>query len=222
MNTELELYIPRLEDLWFYQKMMSDPETMSYNAGWDVDYAGYHQDTGCIDYPDEQLPGWHAYWVGQEPTRFYAYIRRKTDGAWIGDVNFHYIPEDDWHDVGIVIYAPYRGMGFSVPALRLLLDRAFRICSIRTLHNEFETTRDVAWIIHRKVGFQEIGMVDGLLQMVITKDDYLSEIEPITLDDKIRDAELRKKPTSSSTSDDEQRQLVKDFPIPLPKCEREK
>lgn len=39
---ELELYIPKLEDLWFYQKMMSDPETMSYNAGWDVEYDGYH------------------------------------------------------------------------------------------------------------------------------------------------------------------------------------
>lgn len=47
---KLELYIPKLEDLWFYQKMMSDPETMSYNAGWDVDYDGYHRDTGCIDY----------------------------------------------------------------------------------------------------------------------------------------------------------------------------
>lgn len=38
---ELELYIPKLEDLWFYQKMMSDPETMSYNAGWGVEYDGY-------------------------------------------------------------------------------------------------------------------------------------------------------------------------------------
>lgn len=52
---ELELYIPQPEDLWFYQQMMSDPETMSYNAGWNVDYPGYHRDTGCIDYPDEAL-----------------------------------------------------------------------------------------------------------------------------------------------------------------------
>ena len=33
---QLELYVPKLEDLWFYQKMMSDPETMSYNANWDA------------------------------------------------------------------------------------------------------------------------------------------------------------------------------------------
>ena len=52
---QLELYIPKLEDLWFYQKIMADPETMSYNAGWDVEYEGYHRDTGCNDYPDAVL-----------------------------------------------------------------------------------------------------------------------------------------------------------------------
>ena len=39
---KLELYIPKPKDIWFYQQMMSDSETMSYNAGWDVDYEGYH------------------------------------------------------------------------------------------------------------------------------------------------------------------------------------
>ena len=32
ITRELELYIPKREDLWFYQQMMADPETMSYNA----------------------------------------------------------------------------------------------------------------------------------------------------------------------------------------------
>ena len=160
----VELYIPKLEDLWFYQKMMSDPETMSYNDPWG----------GCIDYPDEVLPDWYAHWVGQEPERFYAYIKRSSDGAWIGDVCFHYTSEQDWWDMGIVIYAPYRGKGYAVPALRLLLDQAFRVCGISRLHNDFETTRDAAWAIHRKVGFKEMGVEDGLLQLMITKEDYLS------------------------------------------------
>ena len=103
---QLELYIPKLEDLWFYQKMMSDPETMAYNANWDVDYDGYHKDTGCIDYLDEVLPDWYKSWVGREPERFCAYIKRSSDGAWIGAVNFHYTPEKEWWDMGIVIYAP--------------------------------------------------------------------------------------------------------------------
>lgn len=28
----IELYIPRQDELWFAQKMLADPDTMSYNA----------------------------------------------------------------------------------------------------------------------------------------------------------------------------------------------
>ncbi|MDO5755398.1 MAG: hypothetical protein Q4P28_04115 [Tissierellia bacterium] len=31
---EIKLYIPRLEELDFYQFLLGDPETMSYNAAW--------------------------------------------------------------------------------------------------------------------------------------------------------------------------------------------
>ena len=41
----LELYIPKVEDYWYEEKIQSDPKTMSYNAGWDVSYFGYHYDT---------------------------------------------------------------------------------------------------------------------------------------------------------------------------------
>ena len=169
---QLELYIPKPEDLWFFQKMMSDPETMSYNAGWDVEYDGYHRDTGCVDYPDEVLPDWYSHWVGQEPQRFYAYIKRTSDGVWIGDVNFHYTPEKDWWDMGIVIYAPFRGKGYAVPALKLMLDHAFRECGIARIHNDFEITRSVALRIHKKAGFREIGVENGIVQLLITREDY--------------------------------------------------
>ncbi len=47
--------------------------------------------------------------------------------------------------MGIVINAPCCGRGYAVHALKLLLDHAFR----------------------------ELGVEDGLLQMMITREDYL-------------------------------------------------
>lgn len=174
---QLELYVPKPEDLWFFQKMTSDPETMSYNANWDVDYDGYHRDTGCVDYPNEKLTDWYKDWVGQEPERFYAYIQRGSDGAWIGDVSFHYASEKAWWDIGIVLYAPYRGRGYAVPALKLLLDYAFRVCGVTRIHNDFSVSRNeiAALETHRKAGFKELGEVNGFLQMMITKEEYLRE-----------------------------------------------
>lgn len=171
----LELYIPKVEDMWFFQQMRSDPDTMSYNANWDVDYDGYHRDTGCIDIPKSE---WKLYAPkeGDEPERFFAYIQRGSDGVWIGDVSFHYTPEKDWWDMGIVIFAPYRGKGYAVPALRLMLDHAFRNCGVTRIHNDFELARNEvpAWKTHRSAGFKELGVEDGFLQMMITREDYFN------------------------------------------------
>ena len=47
----IELYVPKLDDYWYEEKIENDPLTMSYNAGFNVSYYGYHYDTGCIDFP---------------------------------------------------------------------------------------------------------------------------------------------------------------------------
>lgn len=175
---ELELYVPCLDELNFRQLMMADPDTMSYNAGWDVSYPGYHPDTGCIDFPESEWADWYDYFIGHEPERYFAYIRRTSDGAFLGEVNFHYTPEKDWWDMGIVIHAPYRGMGYAVPALRLMLKHAFEKCGITCIHNDFETARNeqAAWKTHLAAGFRETGDVDGFKQMFITREDYFSLI----------------------------------------------
>ncbi len=171
---KLELYVPKPEELWFRQQMMSDPETMSYNAGWDVSYNGYHEETGCVDFPKADWAEWYDCWIGHEPERFYAYIKRCSDGEWVGEINFHYTPEMDWWDMGIVIYAPYRGMGYSVTALRLMLDHAFQSCGVTRIHNNFEVARNEisAWRAHLSAGFRETGMIDGFKEMIITREDY--------------------------------------------------
>ena len=172
----LELYVPQIKDLWFRQKMLSDPETMAYNANYDMDFEGYHKDTGCIDFPESKWNEWHEYWCGEQNNadseRFYAYVVRPSDGAFIGEVNYHYVPDKDWWDIGIVIYAPYRGNGYSVPALWLLVAQAFGCGHAVRLHNAFETDRTAALKCHLKVGFRDTGIENGVQHLILTEEDY--------------------------------------------------
>jgi diamine N-acetyltransferase len=169
---KLDLYIPKIDELWFYQKMMSDPDTMSYNANYDVSYRGYHKETGCIDFPKEEWEDWYSWWIGQEPKRFFAYIRRCEDSEWIGNINFHYNSQKDWYDMGIVLYSHYRGKGYAQEALKLLLEHAFNDCDVNAIHNDFETTRVAARKAHIKAGFKEISVTNDLVELLITKADY--------------------------------------------------
>ena len=173
----LELYVPGPDELRFREEMLSDPETMSYNANWDIDSCGYHKETGCIDFPKSEWDAWYKDWIGNEPESFYAYIRRVSDGAFIGDVNFHYTPEKEWWDMGIVICAPYRGRGYAVPALRLMLSHAFRDCGVTRLHNDFEITRSAALNVHLAAGFRITDDRDGIVHVMLTKEEFLRGCE---------------------------------------------
>ncbi len=163
-DNELELYVPAREDGWFYKRMMTDPETMAYNAPW-------FPPDGCIPDPEGEWEGLQYGWIGAEPERFYAYLRRTSDGAFVGDVCFHYTPERDWWDMGVVICAQERGKGFGKQGLRLLADYAFAH-GVKRLHNEFETTRDAAYAMHRAVGFRETGTDGGIVELMLTKEEF--------------------------------------------------
>ena len=166
MIDELQLYIPRSEDGWFYVKMMSDPETMAYNAPW-------FPPDGCIPDPDSGWVELQKSWIGKAPERFYAFLQRKNDGGFVGDVNYHHNPKQNWCDMGIVIFAPERGKGYGKQGLRLLLDRAFKVDGVSCLHNDFEDTRAAAYRIHKAV---ETGTHDRIIQLELTREDYLKGI----------------------------------------------
>ena len=163
MSDRLELYLPKPEDGWFYVKLLSDPETMAYNAPW-------FPPDGCIPHPEEEWKRISSEWIGAEPDRFYAYLRRPSDGAFVGEVNFHYNPAADQWDMGVVIFAPERGKGYGTQGLRLLAEHAFSH-GVTRLHNEFETTRDAAYRMHRAVGFCETGRENGMIVLELTKED---------------------------------------------------
>ena len=176
----LELYIPAPEDMWFTKVLQEDPGTMAYNAGWNISYSGYHPDSGCIDFPQEKWAEKHARWVGHEPERFYAFVREQRTGRFVCEVNYHYVPEKDWWDMGVLVYEPYRGCGYGSHSLELLLHQAFAVDGIDRLHNDFEDTRTAALAIHRKAGFREVGesrMIRfgneiRVLDVILTKEEY--------------------------------------------------
>ena len=168
MENELRLYIPGPEDGWFYIQMLSDPATMSYNAPW-------FPPDGCIPFSEAEWAEMRETWIGHAPQRFYAFLQRRSDGAFVGDVNYHYNPDRDWWDMGVLVYAPERGKGFGRMGLELLLDRAFRTDGISRLHNEFEPVRDAGYRIHKAVGFRETGVVDGAVQLELTREEYLAD-----------------------------------------------
>ena len=125
MKESLYLHIPAYEELWYRQKIMQDPDTMSYNKDYDLNFNDYDKATGCIDFPKKKWADWYIHFIGQEPHRFYAYIVRESDGEFIGEVNVHRNVDADWYEMGIVLEAKYRGKGYAVAALQLLLQYAF-------------------------------------------------------------------------------------------------
>ena len=74
MSNDLQLYIPRPEDGWFYVKMMSDPATMAYNAPW-------FPPDGCIPAPEDAWLEMQESFIGKDPERFYAFLLCKCAGA---------------------------------------------------------------------------------------------------------------------------------------------
>lgn len=172
MNESLHLHIPAYEELGYRQKLMADPDTMSYNKGYDMDLDGYDRQTGCMSFPEREWADWYAYFVGNEPKRFYAYVVRDSDGAFIGEVNVHQNPGAPYYDMGIVLEARYRGMGHAVPALRLLLRHAFEEMGATAIHNDFEETRVAAVKTHLAAGFTVYKRENGIVKLMITREQY--------------------------------------------------
>lgn len=120
----IQLYVAKLHEMSYRQMLLSDAATMEYNKGYDLNFAGYCKQTGCIDFPPEQWEKWYRWFVCGQPNRFYAYLK-DAQGNFVGDVNFHKNEFENVYEIGIVIQADYRGNGYGTQALRLLLQQAF-------------------------------------------------------------------------------------------------
>ena len=149
----ISLYVPKLEDYSYESKLQSDPKTMSYNAGYDVSYYGYHYDTGCIDFPKEKWD--ETYNKRIKENKYFAYIKDNNTNQFVGYVNYHYNKDEDKYYCGILIESKYRGKGYSKEGLKLLLEEA-RKNNINELYDNFEIDRDNTLKVFESVGFKII------------------------------------------------------------------
>lgn len=135
----LEIYIPKLEDYWYEQKIQSDPKTMSYNAGWNVNYDGYHYDTGCIDFPEEK---WNiTFEKRKNSNKFFAYLKHIEKDEFVGYINYQFNENENRYECGILIESIFRGQGYAKEGLQLLCNRA-KENGITELYDDFEYNRN--------------------------------------------------------------------------------
>lgn len=149
----LELYVPSLNDYWYEEKLQSDPDTMSYNAGYDVSYYGYHYDTGCIDFPKDKWS--EAYNKRINDNRFFAYIKDNNINEYVGYCNYHYNKNENRYECGILIDSKYRGKGYSKKSLKLLCNKA-KENGIKELYDNFEIDRGNTLKLFESVGFKVV------------------------------------------------------------------
>lgn len=166
----LKLRIPSDNELEYRRKLIADEATMAYNAGYDdTDGCAYHQT------PDQTIQ-WYKGW-NKDNNRFYAYIVRSADNTLIGEVNVHKNGNSSCYDMGIVLEAKYRGFGYSTEALKLLSQYAFDILGADAIHNDFEETRIAAVKTHLSAGFTECCRKDGIIELLITREQYKRQNE---------------------------------------------
>ena len=107
-------YKPHLEDLWFRQAMMADPETMSYNNAWG----------GTIPFPRENWEEWYDYWVINPQNRFYRYITTGESRSFVGEAAYHYDNDLNIYLADIIISARSRRHGYGKAGLEMLCEVA--------------------------------------------------------------------------------------------------
>lgn len=177
--SNIYLKVPSTQELHPRQEWMKDINTMSYNAGYDIDLKGYDKITGTITKTDEEMITWYNNWVNKEPDKYFAYIFDKDIREPIGEV--YYYLNNGIHSMGILIQDKYRGKGYSYNALLELEKIAFEKNNISELSDMIPLDRISAIKTFKKAGFihtklEEKGLVFGKYcvsrQLLITKEMY--------------------------------------------------
>ena len=146
-------YTPSLDDLWFRQEMMADPETMSYNHAWG----------GTIPFPKDKWKDWYDYWiVNHENKRYYRYLKNLAD-RYVGEIAYHYDENRRIFSADVIIHASCRGIGYGSRGLDLLCDAAKKN-GITLLYDDIAIDNP-AITLFLKYGFVEEYRTDEIIML---------------------------------------------------------
>ena len=148
---KLSLEQPTINELYYRQKWMMDAETMSYNAGYDINLKGYNKKTGTITKTKEEMISWYIKWIKEPKDKYFAYIYENNGKEPIGEI--YYYLEKDIYNMGIVIQSKYRGKGYFKESMNLLFNKA-KEKKIKELYDEFEITRTTTYQAFLSIGFK--------------------------------------------------------------------
>ena len=138
----LKLVVPNKEDLWFKKEMKEDPATMDYNAGYDLNFAGYNRIDGTIQTDLSELKNvWAKKWIGNEPINYYYYI--KNDNTFIGEIYAKFDKEKNFYEIGIAIKGVHRGKEYATPAIKLLCEK-LKMNGVKKLYHKLPASRKSA------------------------------------------------------------------------------
>ena len=149
----VSLIVPRLEELWFRQTMLADPETMAYNHAWG----------GVIPFPRERWQPWYDRWVARpEGQRFYRYVANEA-GRFVGEAAYHYDGELGVYLADVIVHAPERGRGYGGAALEALC-RAAKDNGLAELRDNIAIDNPAA-VFFLRHGFAEEYRTDAIIML---------------------------------------------------------
>ena len=157
----LVLHKPLLSELWFKKKLLSDPETMSYNLRYG----------GTIDFPESRWPSWYEAWIGcTDGSKFYSYLKDKDSGEFIGEAAYHF--EDGRCMADMIVLAGYRGRGYGREGLELLLSAAKKN-GIKVMYDEIDISSKAGIFLFESEGFERVSETDYtvIFKKELTKED---------------------------------------------------
>lgn len=119
-------YCPSLQELRFRELLLSDEETMAYNAAWG----------GTIPFPEEKWESWYSRWLEvPENRRYYRYLYEPELYAFVGEIAYHYDEERNIYLCDVIVLAKYRGRGFGTAGIDLIC-KAAKENGIDTLYDD--------------------------------------------------------------------------------------